>query len=132
VKPSLAVRGFWYGVAAHRRRDKTLNDDMRQWMARNRYLPYGEVLPSASDGSIMTPFRDYETRTIDGKEVRVNRMFERHPEYFALKKDGTRDELYVGLSTPAVLDVTTAYVDEYFQKNPNSISFPSSPPDGAP
>jgi hypothetical protein len=75
IKPSMAVRGFWYGMAPHRRKDENLKRDMQTWMARNRYLPYGEVLPSAGDGSIMRPFEKWENRTINGKETRVNLLF---------------------------------------------------------
>lgn len=132
VKPSLAVRGFWYGVPAALRKNKSLNDDMEQWQARNRYLPYGSVIPSASDGSIMTPFQKWETREVDDKKVRVNTLFEEHPEYFALNKDGSRNEGFLDLTNPAVLEVTTQYAFDYFEKNPDSVAFAIAPPDGAP
>jgi hypothetical protein len=132
VRPSMAVRGFWYGVAAERRRDPSLNHDMERWQALNRYLPYGEVLPSATDGSMMHPFRKYETREINGEKVRVNTVFEEHPEYFAVGKDGKPNEEYLNVTNPDVLEVTLQYADEYFKKNPDSIAFPLSPPDGAP
>lgn len=132
IKPSMAVRGFWYGVAAARRGDKSLNHDMKRWQALNRYLPYGEVLPSAGDGSMMVPFRKYENREIDGKNVRVNTIFEKHPEYFAVNKDGTPNEGYLNVTNPEVIDVTVQYAIDYFKKNPDNIAFPLSPPDGAP
>src|SRR5690606_30756007 len=87
VKPSLAVRGFWYGVAREWRKDEALQRQMRRWQTLNRYLPYGEVLPSAGDGSIMQPFREWVYQEVDGERVRVNRVFQEHPEYFALNKD---------------------------------------------
>jgi hypothetical protein len=132
VKPSMAVRGFWYGVAAHRRRDKSLNHDMERWQALNRYLPYGEVLPSANDGSMMDPFEKYEIREVNGEKVRINTVFEKHPEYFAVNKDGSPNEGYLNVTNPNVLDITVQYAFDYFEKNPDSIAFPLSPPDGAP
>jgi len=132
VKPDNAVRGFWYGTSAELRRNQQLRGEMDRWYVLNRYLPYGSVIPSAGDGSIMRPFRKYEQREVDGKKVRVNTMFEQHPEYFALKADGTRDAEYLCLSNPDVLQVTLAYAREYFQQNPNALAFPISPPDGAP
>jgi len=132
IKPSMAVRGFWYGMASHRRKDENLKRDMQTWMARNRYLPYGEVLPSAGDGSIMRPFEKWEKRVIDGKEERVNLLFEEQPELFALNKDGSRNKDYVCLSNPAVLDRVSEFAFAYFEKNPNEIAYGISPPDGAP
>lgn len=132
VRPSFPVRGFWWGAARALRKDKTLTKHMDQWQTRNRFLPYGSVLPSAGDGSIMRAFEDWETREVDGEKVRVNKTFEQHPEYFALNADGTRNPDYLNLTEPEVLEVITRYVDTYFVKNPEALAFPLAPPDGAP
>jgi hypothetical protein len=132
VRPSMAVRGFWWGMAPERRKDENLQALMTRWQTLNRYLPYGSVLPSAGDGSIMKPFQKWQTRVVDGKKVRVNVMFEEHPEYFAVNADGSHNPGYLCLSQPAVLDITTQAAFDYFEKNPDSIAFGISPPDGAP
>lgn len=131
-KPDFAVRGFWYGTAANRRKDAQLKHDMTWWQTVNRYLPYGSVIPSAGDGSIMAPFRDFETREVDGKRVRHNKFFDAHPELFAVNKDGSYNQHYICLSQPEVLERTLAHANEYFEKNPDALAFSSAPPDGAP
>lgn len=131
-KPDFAVRGFWYGTASERRRDKQLKEDMITWQTVNRFLPYGSVIPSATDGSLMHAFRDFENREVNGKTVRHNKYFDAHPDFFAIKKDGTHDEHYICVAQPGVLARTLAYVEEYFEKNPDALAFAIAPPDGAP
>lgn len=131
LRPSFPVRGFWYG-AASRRRDADFNAMMHRWMVRNRFLPYGSVLDSARDGSIMSPFRKMVRKEVDGERKRVNQMFEEHPEYFALRKDGTRNPHYLCLANPEVLRIATERARQHFRDNPDSNCFGYAPPDGAP
>ncbi len=132
VRPSFPVRGFWYGAAASRRRDADFNAMMLRWMLRNRFLPYGAVLDSATDGSIMGPFRKMVRKEVDGERKRVNQLFEEHPEYFSLRKDGTRNPHYLCLANPEVLRIATERVLKHFRDNPDSHTFGYAPPDGAP
>lgn len=132
AKPSFAVRGFWYGVPAAKRKDKQLYEDMDTWMLRCKFLPYSSVLASAGDGSIMRPFRQTRMEMVDGKRVRINIMFEEHPEYFALRKDGTRTEHYLCLSNSNVLNIAVDYALNYFREHPDANCFGYAPPDGAP
>ena len=130
-KPSFPVRGFWFGIPGPKRKDKRLRRDMDQWFLRNRYLPYSSVLASASDGSIMRPFKTFRVVEEDGKKKRVY-LFEDHPEYFAMRKDGTRHKGYLCLANPEVLKIATEYALDHFRKKPDSMCFGYAPPDGAP
>lgn len=131
-KPAFPVRGFWYGLSGVDRANALLKADMDLWMLRCRFLPYGSLLPSAGDGSVMAPFRRMQTVQQDGKTVRVNTVFTEHPYYFAQKADGTRSEDYLCLSNPEVVRIATEYVLDYFRKNPDATGFGFAPPDGAP
>ena len=130
-KPSLAVRGFWYGVPGHKRKDPQLRKDMEEWFLRNRYLPYSSVLASANDGSIMSPFRKPRVEMRDGKRVRI-KPFDEHPEYFAMKRDKTRHAGYLCLANPEVLKIATENALNAFRNNPDRYCFGYAPPDGAP
>ncbi len=132
IRPSFPVRGFWYGAARPRRDDPEFNGMMNRWMVRNRFLPYGSVLSSARDGSIMSPFRKLVWREVDGERTRVNEMFEEHPEYFAMRRDGTRSPHYLCLANPDVLRIATEQALQHFRDNPDSNCFGYAPPDGAP
>ena len=132
VKPAFPVRGFWYGTAPALRDSADLKRDMERWQAVNRFQPYGSVLASASDGSIMSAFTKSGVKEQDGKKVRVNAVFEEHPEWFALNKDGTRNSEYLCLSNPAVLERLVEQALAHFQKNPEALAFSIAPPDGAP
>jgi len=132
AKPSFPVRGFWYGLPASRRNNAQLTADMDLWMLRNRFLPYGSVLPSAGDGSVMAPFRKNKVEKIDGKRVVTNLLFVEHPEYFAQRADGSRDEAYLCLSNPEVVRLAAVYAREYFRTHPEATGFGYAPPDGAP
>lgn len=132
IQPSFPARGFWYGSVAPRRNDPDFNAIMRRWMLRNRFLPYGSILNSAVDGSVMGPFNKMVVKEIDGEKKRVNEMFEEHPEYFALSKDGTRNSHYICLANPEVLRIATERALQYFRDNPDSNCFGYAPPDGAP
>lgn len=117
IKPSFPVRGFWWGATVERRNDPQLQRDMALFMMRNKFLPYGSVLSSAGDGSIMRPFRG---------------LFDEHPDYFALNEDGDRHEGYLCLSNPEVVRIATEYAIEHFEQNPESMHFGYAPPDGRP
>ena len=137
IRPSFAVRGFWYGVRPAQSQAtnfnvKAFHSMMSLWMVRNRFLPYGSVLNSATDGSVMGPFRKTTMVEIDGKKQRVNQMFEEHPEYFAENKDGTRTPGYLCLANTGVVAVATEHALEFFRKNPQANCFGYAPPDGAP
>ncbi len=132
IRPSFPVRGFWYGATAERRRDPEFIQMMNRWMVRNRFLPYGAVLSSAGDGSIMGPFRDLYWRETDGERQRVNRVFEEHPEYFAERSDGSRNPGYLCLANPEVVRIATDHALNYFRDNPDANCFGYAPPDGAP
>ena len=132
VHPSFPVRGFWYGGAKPRLEEPEFNAMMGRWMLRNRFLPYGCVLGSAIDGSIMYPFRKLVFKEVDGKRQRVSEMFEEHPEYFALKADGTRTPGYLCLANPEVIRIATEHVLQHFRDNPDSLCYGIAPPDGAP
>ena len=59
-KPKCPIRGFWGYVGAPRDKSEATIKDLRDlavWRYRVRLLPYGSVLQSAGDGSIMIPFR---------------------------------------------------------------------------
>ena len=131
-KPSFPVRGFWYGVPTQKRKDAQLYEDMETWMLRCRFLPYSSVLASAGDGSVMGPFRKTRLETMNGEKTRVNILFEEHPEYFALTKDGSRNVHYLCLANTNVLRIATEHVLEHFRANPDSMCFGYAPPDGAP
>lgn len=132
IRPSFPVRGFWYGAEVTRRRNPEFNAMMQRWMLRNRFLPYGSVLSSAGDGSIMAPFRKMVSKEIDGERKRVNVLFDEHPEYFAMRKDGTRNAHYLCLANPEVLRIATERALQHFRDNPDSNCFGYAPPDGAP
>jgi len=131
-RPDFPVRGFWYGLPASKRNDPRLKHDMDLWMLRNRFLPYGTILPAAGDGSIMTPFKKLRTEKKDGQTVRINTVFEEHPEYFAERADGSRNPDYLCLSNPEVVRIAAEYVIDYFRKNSDATGFGYAPPDGAP
>ena len=132
IQPSFPVRGFWFGAPAPRRNDPEFNAMMQRWMLRNRFLPYGSVLNSAVDGSVMGPFNKMVVREVDGKKERINELFEEHPEYFALKKDGTRTSHYLCFANPEVVRIATERALKHFRDNPDSNCFGYAPPDGAP
>jgi hypothetical protein len=132
ARPAFPVRGFWYGLPAANRNDARLRYDMDLWMLRNKFLPYGSILPSAGDGSIMAPFRKYRTEKKDGQTIRINTIFEEHPEYFSAKADGSRHPEYLCLSNPEVVRVAAEYAIDYFRNNPDATGFGYAPPDGAP
>lgn len=137
VRPSFPVRGFWYGLsAAHSQatnfNPQTFDAMMSLWMVRNRFLPYGSVLSSAGDGSIMGPFKKMVPVVVDGKKERVNQMFLDHPEYFAVRKDGSRNEHYLCLAHTGVVAVATEAALQFFRENPQANCFGYAPPDGAP
>jgi len=131
-RPSFPVRGFSYGLTAGERTDPRFKADMNLWLLRCRFLPYGSLLPSASDGSVMAPFTKYRTEKQGDKTIRHNTVFEEHPEYFALRTDGTRNEHYLCLSNPEVIRIAAEYALEHFRKNPDATGFGFAPPDGAP
>ena len=130
-KPSFAVRGFWYGVPAVKR-TKELRTEMETWMLRCKFLPYSSVLASATDGSVMRPFKKIRREIVNGKKTKVNLLFEEHPEYFAVNKEGIWDAHYLCLANPDVLKIAVDYALNYFRKNPDANCFGYAPPDGAP
>ena len=132
ARPSFPIRGFWYGLPAANRNDARLKSDMDLWMLRNRFLPYGSIIPSAGDGSIMTPFTRNRAEKKDGKRILINTVFEEHPEYFAERADGLRNSHYLCLSNPEVVRIAAEYACDYFRKNPDATGFGYAPPDGAP
>lgn len=132
VRPSFPVRGFWYGAARPRSGDPEFTGMMDRWMVRNRFLPYGAVLSSAGDGSIMRPFRRLVWREVDGERTRVNEIFEEHPEYFAMREDGSRNPGYLCLANPEVVRIATEHALQYFHDHPDAYCFGYAPPDGAP
>lgn len=132
ARPSFPVRGFWYGLPAANRNDARLKTDMDLWMLRNKFLPYGSILPSAGDGSIMAPFKKNWVERKDGQRIIINALFEEHPEYFAMKADGSRHPEYVCLSNPEVVRIAAEYAIDYFRKNPDAVGYGYAPPDGAP
>lgn len=130
--PSFPVRGFWYGVPAAKRKNQQLRNDMEMWMLHNKMLPYGAVLASAGDGSIMAPFRKYRYEKKEGKRIRINAMFEEQPDYFRMKKDGSRDPGYLCLANPEVLRLAAEHALNFFRQNPDANCFGYAPPDGTP
>lgn len=131
-RPAFPVRGFWYGLPAARRADADIKRDMALWMLRNRFLPYGSILPSAGDGSVMRPFEAFKTVTTNGVKTRTNTLFEEQPGYFALNKDGSRNPHYLCLANPEVVRVAADYARQWLREHPDATGFGYAPPDGAP
>lgn len=131
-RPAFPVRGFWYGLPASQRGDKAAKHDMDLWMLRNRFLPYGAILPSAGDGSVMKPFEKFRTVTTNGVKTKINTLHEEHPEYFALNKDGSRNSHYLCLSNTNVIRIASDYARQWLRDNPDATGFGYAPPDGAP
>ncbi|MFA6569533.1 MAG: DUF4838 domain-containing protein, partial [Victivallales bacterium] len=58
-------------------------------------------------------------------------VFEAHPEYLALKKDGKRDSTNLCLSQPAVRKMAVQYALNWLKKHPADDMAPMDPSDGA-
>jgi len=116
-KPSFMVRGFW--TTDWKDITEKGKEDLSLWFSRNRFLPYSSIIGNAVDGSIMSI-------------VPTKKYFKEHPEYYALNKDGKREESYLCLSNSDVLSMVVEKVKKYFKENPEAIWFGFAPPDGQP
>lgn len=114
-KPDFAERNWWGNGSASR---PDLPKDEARWKIRNKMNPdSGFGVPS------------------DGTAVRITAgsdLLEDHPEYFALKPDGTRSTTMPNLSNPQAVQIAADIIKDVFRKNPQSTSFGFAPDDGLP
>lgn len=124
VKPDLRVRDTWYSghLAVHGEQSA----EFSTWKRRNRMTRYGFWLHCADENAryLQNPVDDSTWRLLPKEK-----HFEAHPEYYALRSDGTRNDRFPCLSNPAALEAAVSTVCEYFAAHPNHNTFAFSPPD---
>lgn len=120
VRPDFRIRNIWYsGWMNHSEADRAAYE---VWKRRNRMSS-----PLIVDAKFLPIPGDDTARYLLPKE----KYWDEHPEYFALKADGTRHPDFLCMSNPGALEAATDTLAEYFANHPDYGCFSFSPPDAA-
>ena len=114
-RPSFRIRDIWYSGWM------PVSDDDRRWMTewyhRNKLSKLELSLPG--DGSV--------TRLAPAEQY-----FEKHPEIYAIDKDGKRMKDMLCMSEPEAVRIAAETIKQAFRSDPAMLSFGFAPPDGHP
>jgi len=123
-KPDFRVRDIWYsGFLPCTPQEQA---DFADWKRRNRLCRAGVWLHCEEPAAI------YLQNPADNSTKKLlprDRYFAEHPEYYALKPDGTRNPNYPCVSNPDALKACADTVIRYFREHPEAHSYGFSPPD---
>jgi len=113
-KPDFILRDWW--ITGWGPKDELMQQE-RQWKLRNKmnFVGHDEMWWIPTDGCIFP-----------------ESLVKEHPEYFALKADGTRDARLNDLTNPKVFEAAVNLVKDHFRKNPNANSYAIAAGDGYP
>jgi len=120
VKPALRVRDVWY--SGHLPVTAAQAEEFALWKRRNRFCRAGFWVPG---GPFLQNPSDDSTYRLMPKE----KYWTAHPEFYALKPDGSRNERFICMSQPGAIQAATDTVVDYFRQHPDHASFGFSPPD---
>jgi len=120
VRPDFRVRDVWY--SGHLVSTTENWNDFIAWKRHNRltragFWTQGEIY-------FQNPTDDSAYKLLP-KDV----YYDAHPEYYALRTDGTRDPNFLCVSNPDAVQASADTVIKYFKDNPQAHSFAFSPPD---
>ena len=117
--PSFAVRNIWMSGWA------TGTGDHNPWMIRNKGTQRGGFA-FPGDGSIW-------------KLAPMDKYLEQYPELYAMKADGTRQDLstppymrMIDTAHPKAVEIASNTIKEHFRAHPDDNSYAFSAPDGSP
>jgi hypothetical protein len=118
VRPEFRIRNIRYsGWMGNSERDRTAYE---LWKRRNRMSS-----PETVEATFLPLPSDDTSKYLLPKE----KYLEKHPEYFALKADGSRNPDFLCMSNPGALLAATDTIAEYFGNHPEYHCFSFSPPD---
>ena len=111
-RPDFVWRNWWLHAKPE------LAAQERIWKIRNKMNPDAMFAISA----------DSSARSLLPEKT----WFKEHPEYFALKADGTRDPGLPNLTHPRAVEIAAATIKEHLRKHPEANSYGFAPDDGFP
>ena len=96
-----------------------LREQQRRWKIRNKMNPHCMMFDGPGDGTVreILPADEY---------------FEKHPEYFAMNADGSRNPELPNLTHPQVVEIAAGIIKDYFRDHPDANSYGFAPADGFP
>ncbi len=124
VRPELRVRDTWY--SGHLAQTPTQAADFPLWKRRNR-MTNPILWTNCND-----PEAKFLQNPVDDSTYRLlpkEKYWTTHPEYYALKTGGGRNERFLCPSSPGALQAATDTVLEDFRAHPDHHTFAFSPPD---
>ncbi|GMU54095.1 MAG: hypothetical protein AMXMBFR33_32410 [Candidatus Xenobia bacterium] len=110
--PDFVMRNWWWHMKPE------LVEPERRWKLRNKMNP---------DLMFMTPV-DGSVRKILPEKL----YFQEHPEYFAMRQDGSRNPHLPNLTHPRAVEIAAGIIQDYFRQNPQANSYGFAPDDGLP
>lgn len=124
VRPRLRVRDTWY--SGHLAVTPAQAAEFAQWKRRNRMTRHGFWLHCGAEEArfLQNPVDDSTWRLLPR-----DKYWESHPEYYAMKPDGSRNDRFLCMSNPGALAAAVETVCEYFAARPGHHTFAFSPPD---
>jgi len=111
-KPAFIMRDWWGYVP------KEMQADEKRWKIRNK-LNTSWLFNVPTDGTA-------------NSLIPAAKYFKEHPEYFALKADGTRDPELPNWTSPEAVKVAAGTIKEYFRTHPQANCYAFAPYDGYP
>lgn len=111
-KPAFIVRDWWGHVP------KELRDQELRWKIRNKMNPM-RLFAVPSDGTA-------------NSLIPASKYLKEHPEYFAMRENGTPDPDMPNLSNPKAVEIAAETIKEYFRNHPQANCYAFAPYDGAP
>jgi hypothetical protein len=120
VRPQLRVRDTWY--SGHLTATAEQQSQFALWKRHNRMSR--PDLWQFGARFLQNPVDDSTYRLLPKEKY-----WAAHPEYYALNPDGTRNDRFLCMSSPAALGAATDTVVEYFREHPDFHDFAFSPPD---
>lgn len=111
-KPAFIMRDWWGHVP------RELQDQELRWKIRNKMNPMRLfAVPTDGTANLLIPASKY---------------LKDHPEYFAMREDGTRDPNLPNLASPEAAVIAAETIKDYFRTHPQSNCYAFAPDDGAP
>jgi hypothetical protein len=126
VRPDLRVRDTWY--SGHLPCDGQQTQEFIAWRRHNRMCRFGFWLHCAD------PEARYLQNPVDDSTWRLlpkEKYWASHPEYYALRPGGARNERFLCMSNPGAFQAAADTICEFFAAHPSFHAFAFSPPDEA-